>query len=195
MAIVITVCDQRIMEDSTLRIEHEIRALQGSHEQLKSSLEQNKRERLRKCREADVLDHWRRQQKQKGVYRHHAKAIPTRDMMLSVPFSMHDTSLSTSSSMEYSVRKHNQMKSVPVVQNTKGENSANGGTSTRAANNQDPMVHVVKKSSYKEFHNDYSQHFVDSNERPQNFIRSTSLVDRFNEWVERTELSFPYACL
>ncbi|CAM0140687.1 unnamed protein product [Umbelopsis sp. WA50703] len=39
-----------------------------------------------------------------------------------------------------------------------------------------------------EFHNDYSQHFVDSGQRPQNYIRSTSLATRFNEYPKLQEL-------
>ncbi|KAG2172758.1 hypothetical protein INT43_000105 [Umbelopsis isabellina] len=40
----------------------------------------------------------------------------------------------------------------------------------------------------REFHNDYSQHFVDSGQRPQNYIRSTSLITRFNEYPKLQEL-------
>jgi len=34
------------------------------------------------------------------------------------------------------------------------------------------------------FKNDYSQHFVDTNQRPQNFIRDANLHDRFEEYVQ-----------
>lgn len=33
------------------------------------------------------------------------------------------------------------------------------------------------------FKNDYSQHFVDTKQRPQNFIRDSDLADRFEEYV------------
>ncbi|VEL22465.1 unnamed protein product [Protopolystoma xenopodis] len=37
-------------------------------------------------------------------------------------------------------------------------------------------------------HNDYSQHFVDTGERPQNFIRDTGLKNRFEEYPKLREL-------
>ncbi|KAK7111715.1 N(6)-adenosine-methyltransferase non-catalytic subunit METTL14-like [Littorina saxatilis] len=37
-------------------------------------------------------------------------------------------------------------------------------------------------------HNDYCQHFVDSGERPQNFIRDGGLVNRFEEYPKQREL-------
>ncbi|CAL8103643.1 unnamed protein product [Calicophoron daubneyi] len=37
-------------------------------------------------------------------------------------------------------------------------------------------------------HNDYSQHFVDTGERPQNFIRDTGLRNRFEEYPKLREL-------
>jgi len=37
-------------------------------------------------------------------------------------------------------------------------------------------------------HNDYSQHFVDSGQRPQNFIRDAGLADRFEEYPKLREL-------
>ena len=36
--------------------------------------------------------------------------------------------------------------------------------------------------------NDYSQHFVDTNQRPQNFIRDSDLADRFEEYVTSLSL-------
>jgi hypothetical protein len=36
--------------------------------------------------------------------------------------------------------------------------------------------------------NDYCQHFVDTGERPQNFIRDTELADRFEEFPAKREL-------
>ena len=40
----------------------------------------------------------------------------------------------------------------------------------------------------KKPHNDYSQHFVDTGQRPQNFIRDSSIADRFNEYPKLKEL-------
>ncbi|KAK3085784.1 hypothetical protein FSP39_008670 [Pinctada imbricata] len=37
-------------------------------------------------------------------------------------------------------------------------------------------------------HNDYCQHFVDTGERPQNFIRDTGLANRFEEYPKLREL-------
>lgn len=37
-------------------------------------------------------------------------------------------------------------------------------------------------------HNDYSQHFVDSGQRPQNFIRDPGLGERFDEYPKLKEL-------
>jgi len=37
-------------------------------------------------------------------------------------------------------------------------------------------------------HNDYSQHFVDTGQRPQNFIRDVGLADRFEEYPKLREL-------
>lgn len=37
-------------------------------------------------------------------------------------------------------------------------------------------------------HNDYCQHFVDTGQRPQNFIRDVGLADRFEEYPKLREL-------
>jgi len=37
-------------------------------------------------------------------------------------------------------------------------------------------------------HNDYSQHFVDTCQRPQNFIRDAGLQERFDEYPKLKEL-------
>lgn len=37
-------------------------------------------------------------------------------------------------------------------------------------------------------HNDYSQHFVDTSHRPQNFIRDSGLTERFDEYPKLKEL-------
>lgn len=157
-----------------------MKALQKSHERWKSSLEQNKRERLRKCREAGILDHWRRQQKQKGLHRHHAKAIPTRDTLMYKPINIYNKTIGQLPSRESSTGKPAEAKYDELVRNA-SSSSTYAGIPTECLWPQNTDRHQVSKNSRQEFHNDYSQHFVDSNERPQNFIRSTSLVDRFNE--------------
>lgn len=37
-------------------------------------------------------------------------------------------------------------------------------------------------------HNDYCQHFIDTGQRPQNFIRDVGLADRFEEYPKLREL-------
>jgi len=37
-------------------------------------------------------------------------------------------------------------------------------------------------------HNDYCQHFVDTGQRPQNYIRDVGLADRFEEYPKLREL-------
>jgi hypothetical protein len=168
------------MDNSKGRIEDEVKALQKSHERFKSSLEQNKRERLRKCREAGILDHWRRQQKQKGSHRHHTKAIPTRDTLMYTPINIYNNTIGQLPRREPSTGKPVETKYDEVVQNA-SSSSIQVDIPTEYSWPQNIDRHQVGKISRQEFHNDYSQHFVDSSERPQNFIRSTSLVDRFNE--------------
>jgi hypothetical protein len=168
------------MDNSEGRIEDEVKALQKSHERFKSSLEQNKRERLRKCREAGILDHWRRQQKQKHSHRHHTKAMPTRDMLMHTPINLYNNTIGQLPRREPSTGKPVETKYDEIVRNA-SSSSTQAGIPTECSWPQNTDRHSVGKNSRQEFHNDYSQHFVDSIERPQNFIRSTSLVDRFNE--------------
>ena len=46
----------------------------------------------------------------------------------------------------------------------------------------------LKGTQSRNPHNDYSQHFVDSGQRPQNFIRDVGLKDRFEEYPKLREL-------
>lgn len=44
-------------------------------------------------------------------------------------------------------------------------------------------------------HNDYCQHFVDTGQRPQNFIRDVGLTDRFEEYPKLRELIRLKVCI
>lgn len=55
--------------------------------------------------------------------------------------------------------------------------------------------HIIVKYAFLEQgtqsanpHNDYCQHFVDTGQRPQNFIRDVGLADRFEEYPKLREL-------
>lgn len=47
---------------------------------------------------------------------------------------------------------------------------------------------VVQGTQSSNPHNDYCQHFVDTGQRPQNFIRDVGLADRFEEYPKLREL-------
>lgn len=163
------------MEDIIGHIESEVRALQESHEQWKRQLEHNKRERLRKCREAGILDHWRRLQKDRAELQrtgNHAKMW------------YKGSETSTGTGHQVMDRRPSYCRSSSCHDDV--ENDAN---SYRSHEDEEAECLPVQEANTTEnmyiseqnFHNDYSQHFVDTNERPQNFIRSTSLVNRFSE--------------
>jgi len=46
----------------------------------------------------------------------------------------------------------------------------------------------VKGTQSSNPHNDYCQHFIDTGQRPQNFIRDVGLADRFEEYPKLREL-------
>ncbi|XP_048581270.1 N6-adenosine-methyltransferase non-catalytic subunit [Nematostella vectensis] len=48
--------------------------------------------------------------------------------------------------------------------------------------------HFLKGTQSANPHNDYCQHFVDTGQRPQNFIRDVGLADRFEEYPKLREL-------
>ena len=55
----------------------------------------------------------------------------------------------------------------------------------------DNVVHwscYVQGTQSSNPHNDYCQHFVDTGQRPQNFIRDTGIADRFEEYPKLKEL-------
>lgn len=47
---------------------------------------------------------------------------------------------------------------------------------------------IVQGTQSSNPHNDYCQHFVDTGQRPQNFIRDVGLADRFEEYPKLREL-------
>ncbi|KAG2174444.1 hypothetical protein INT44_006707 [Umbelopsis vinacea] len=168
------------MEDIRAHIESEIETLQESHEHIKRQLEQNKKERLRKCREAGVLDHWRRLQKDRATLqrtRNNAwmrnntatKSVDSGDPVVDGHPSNCLSNEDDSKKNEHSHRLH-QDKSIDHSPHQEANTAEHPYTLGQ------------------DFHNDYSQHFVDTNERPQNFIRNTSLVDRFSEYPKLQEL-------
>lgn len=165
----------RTMEDIIGHIENEIKALQESHEQLKRQLEHNKRERLRKCREAGILDHWRRLQRDRAALqrtRNHA-------MMW-----QKDSKTSADTGNQVMDRRPSNYRSSPYHNDVKNDANAYQSHEDKEADHPPLQEANTTENMYiseKNFHNDYSQHFVDTNERPQNFIRSTSLVNRFSE--------------
>jgi hypothetical protein len=165
----------RTMEDIIGRIESEIKALQESHEQLKRQLEHNKRERLRKCREAGILDHWRRLQRDRAAL----QRTRNHTMMWHK-----DSETSADTGNQVVDRRPSYCQSGPYHNDVNID--ANSYRSHEDEEAHHPPLQEANTTenmyiSEQNFHNDYSQHFVDTNERPQNFIRSTSLVHRFSE--------------
>ncbi|XP_038061357.1 N6-adenosine-methyltransferase non-catalytic subunit-like [Patiria miniata] len=89
-----------------------------------------------------------------------------------------------------------------VVGDTKTwQKAPNASKETSAKDNQeededDSLVEKVYKDSSTFLkgtqsanpHNDYCQHFVDTGQRPQNFIRDVGLADRFEEYPKLKEL-------
>lgn len=165
------------MQDQKWIIENDIRKVQQTKNCLRGNLEHNKRERLRKCREAGILDHWRRQQKNKSKHHGYSRMIS-----LSTPIS--------ASSNAFNNHSFNQDSRDPPSKRCEENEFAesldrrhsqiSNDTIKRMQTQDSAASHVVLQNN-REFHNDYSQHFVDSGNRPQNYIRSTSLVTRFNE--------------
>jgi hypothetical protein len=163
------------MEDIIGHIESELKALQESHEQWKRQLEHNKRERLQKCREAGILDHWRRLQRDRAALqrpRDHA-------MMW-----QKDSKTSADTGSQVTDRRPPYCRSSPYHNDGKNDASSYRSHEDEEADHPPLQEAYTTENMYiseQNFHNDYSQHFVDTNERPQNFIRSTSLVNRFSE--------------
>lgn len=62
----------------------------------------------------------------------------------------------------------------------KRENSSQNTRKGGRLKEERPNQLVTSTSVHK---NDYSQHFVDTKQRPQNFIRDSDLADRFEEYV------------
>lgn len=51
-----------------------------------------------------------------------------------------------------------------------------------------PLLKIFQGTQSSNPHNDYCQHFVDTGQRPQNFIRDVGLADRFEEYPKLREL-------
>jgi hypothetical protein len=49
-------------------------------------------------------------------------------------------------------------------------------------------MNILQGTQSSNPHNDYCQHFVDTGQRPQNFIRDVGLADRFEEYPKLREL-------
>jgi hypothetical protein len=164
------------MEDQSWIIDNEIRQVQHINDCLRSNLQQNKRERLRKCRDADILDHWRRQQRNKTKHQPRTKMITLSTIMVPPHVSVDDPFSSQYS--RYSSSERYGLYAAP--ENFKEKQPATRSDTPVQCQPQEFAAHTDFKYDH-EFHNDYSQHFVDSGQRPQNYIRSTSLATRFNE--------------
>lgn len=71
------------------------------------------------------------------------------------------------------------------------EDGANGASSSKKTPNEiiyrDSST-FLKGTQSSNPHNDYCQHFVDTGQRPQNFIRDVGLADRFEEYPKLREL-------
>ncbi|XP_017773393.1 PREDICTED: methyltransferase-like protein 14 homolog [Nicrophorus vespilloides] len=73
----------------------------------------------------------------------------------------------------------------------RGESSSSSSSKEQQGN--DELVYrdsstFLKGTQSSNPHNDYCQHFVDTGQRPQNFIRDVGLADRFEEYPKLREL-------
>ncbi|XP_018320387.1 N6-adenosine-methyltransferase non-catalytic subunit-like [Agrilus planipennis] len=80
---------------------------------------------------------------------------------------------------------------VPKRKKEKGDDS--GEKNEGKAGNTDELIYrdsstFLKGTQSSNPHNDYCQHFVDTGQRPQNFIRDVGLADRFEEYPKLREL-------
>ena len=71
-----------------------------------------------------------------------------------------------------------------------GSNVDNPGNDPEKNNEQEfrDSTAFLKGTQSQNPHNDYSQNFVDTEQRPQNFIRDVGLADRFEEYPKLREL-------
>ncbi|XP_066908547.1 N6-adenosine-methyltransferase non-catalytic subunit isoform X2 [Halyomorpha halys] len=79
-------------------------------------------------------------------------------------------------------------KKVPILSHTSNEI-----LNEKEENGNDSVVYkdsstFLKGTQSSNPHNDYCQHFVDTGQRPQNFIRDVGLADRFEEYPKLREL-------
>ena len=81
-------------------------------------------------------------------------------------------------------------KTAPNSQNSSSERvNLKSSTDSNKSSKENDSPHVSRhKLSQLKLHiqNDYSQHFIDTGERPQNFIRDTSVEDRYFEYEKKT---------
>lgn len=59
---------------------------------------------------------------------------------------------------------------------------------TRRMLHWEMILYLFQGTQSSNPHNDYCQHFVDTGQRPQNFIRDVGLADRFEEYPKLREL-------
>lgn len=87
-----------------------------------------------------------------------------------------ETSCSTSSKFRSAVGTANDMHTALIVdQDEAGSTYKDSSTFLKGTQSANP-------------HNDYCQHFVDTGQRPQNFIRDVGIADRFVEYPKLKEL-------
>jgi mRNA m6A methyltransferase non-catalytic subunit len=88
-------------------------------------------------------------------------------------------------------RLHHQLAATSASA-TSGSSSACGTKAAQSPEKQEQEYRdstaFLKGTQSLNPHNDYSQNFVDTGQRPQNFIRDTGLTGRFEEYPKLQEL-------
>ncbi|CAD7000340.1 methyltransferase-like protein 14 homolog [Ceratitis capitata] len=74
------------------------------------------------------------------------------------------------------------------VSNSRDDEGGSGGKKTPGEIIYRDSSTFLKGTQSSNPHNDYCQHFVDTGQRPQNFIRDVGLADRFEEYPKLREL-------
>ncbi|XP_067928772.1 N6-adenosine-methyltransferase non-catalytic subunit-like [Watersipora subatra] len=108
--------------------------------------------------------------------------------------------------LEMGLRKPADLSSVLGSENSKQSSNAQGGADDKVKAKtdsnvteeieklEDPSATFSDSSTFLKGtqsdnpHNDYCQHFIDTGERPQNFIRDVGLANRFEEYPKLREL-------
>ncbi|XP_061400965.1 N6-adenosine-methyltransferase non-catalytic subunit [Musca vetustissima] len=83
--------------------------------------------------------------------------------------------------------------SVHNSQRSQDDEEADGGGASASKKTPGEIIYrdsstFLKGTQSSNPHNDYCQHFVDTGQRPQNFIRDVGLADRFEEYPKLREL-------